>query len=89
MPELVICIAPELATLSLELDATSKFMKSPLNVDGFAPRYVPDALPPVMKFESKSTRVEVLDCGAAPAMLNVENGDAVKMPSRKVVLFQK
>jgi hypothetical protein len=39
-----------------------------------------------MKLVSNNMRVDVLDCGGPPAMLSVERGDAVNIPSRKVEL---
>ena len=58
-------------------------MKLPLNVlVGFAPRNVPEALLPVMKFEPRRTRVEVELCGGRPATWKSEEGAVVPMPTK-------
>ena len=60
---------------------TWKLMKSPLKVlVGFAPKNVPEALPPVMKLEPKRNRVDVEVCGGKPAICKLENGATVAIP---------
>lgn len=64
-------------------------MKSPLKVNGFDPRMVPETEPPVMKLLPRRTRVVVAFSAGKPPTDNLDHGEEEEIPNLLFVSSQK